>query len=103
MPTRQPLRRLVRPALPCLPAGCLRCSTGHHLLSADDTRPIASPLDLLGAGIWVERIHVAGRSTIADEITDAAEERAECHVDVAENVEGEAVVEEDDGEKGEVG
>ena len=76
---------------------------GNHLFSTDDTSSIAECLHLLRSGVGVQRIHIASRASVADEIRASRQERAESHVDVSKDMEGQAVVEQDDSEEGEVG
>ncbi len=104
MPTTQLLRRVIR-------SGYLDVSipfrlpryANHHLLPTDDARLIAQPLHLFSRSIGVESVHIPRGSTISDQVAASGEEGSKGHVDVSEDVKGDAVVKEDDCEEREVG
>jgi hypothetical protein len=64
---------------------------------------VAHAFQFLGRRVGVELVHVAGGATVAHQVCTARKEAAERHVYVAKNVNGEAIVEEDDNKEDEVG
>lgn len=74
-----------------------------HVFAADDARLVGHGVHLFAGRVRVQRVHVARRLAEAAEVAHFEEERAQRDVDVAEDVEREAVEREDEAEEEEVG
>jgi hypothetical protein len=75
----------------------------HHLFPADDTHAISQPIHVLLRRIRVLGVHIPRCAPIADQVRASGYEGSESHPDVSEDMEGDTVIEEDDGEEREVG
>lgn len=69
-----------------------------HSFTADNA--VDSMCDFLRRGIRISRVHVSGRSSVANKVADSSDERAEGDVDIADDVERETVPREDNREEG---
>lgn len=95
------IRRLRRPVLGSVGdrwGGIRR----DHLVSTDDARLVSLTLHLRRRGVGVQGVHVLGGTAVANEVLAAGQEGPAGHPYVSEDVEGQAVVRDDDEEEGEV-
>ena len=70
-------------------------SSNNHLFPTDNTYPITQSPHILLGRIRILSIHIPCSTSITYQIAYAGDERSECHPDVAEDMEGYTVIEED--------